>query len=312
MKTRNRIVLALGLAAALAAGGLVAAGRLPADAKEGKAEEKEQPAGARRAAFIAAFNRGDAKAVAAFWTPDATYVDQAGREYKGREAILQLYEKVFAARKGAKLTIHVTSAKQVSPDVALEDGVTEVTPAEGGLPTTARFSAVLVKKDGEWYVQSVHDAVAHPPSNAEHLEDLEWLIGEWAGEAEKGESARATYDWAENQNFIVSSFATTVDGVPVVGGTQWIGWDAVEKQVRSWSFYSKGGFGEATWTKDGDKWSLKTAARTADGKKVSATNVVTKADDDHMTWQVTRLTVDGESLPDPRPVRMKRVKPPQP
>jgi uncharacterized protein (TIGR02246 family) len=120
----------------------------------------------RPAAFIAAFNRGDAKAVAAFWTPDATYVDQAGREYKGREAILQLYEKVLAARKGAKLTIHVTSAKQMSPDVALEDGVTEVTPAEGGLPTTARFSAVLVKKDGAWYVQSVRDAVAHPPSNA--------------------------------------------------------------------------------------------------------------------------------------------------
>ena len=73
--------------------------------------------------------------MAAFWAPDATYVDQAGREYKGREAIEKLYEKVFAARKGAKLAIHVTSAKQVSPDVALEDGITEVTPAEGGLTT---------------------------------------------------------------------------------------------------------------------------------------------------------------------------------
>jgi hypothetical protein len=103
-----------------------------------------------------------------------------------------------------------------------------------------------------------------------------------------------------------------VDGVPVAGGTQWIGWDAVGKQVRSWSFYSRGGFGEATWTKDGNKWALKTAARTADGKKVSATNVVTKADDDHVTWQMTRLTVDGESLPDPKPVKMKRVKPVQP
>ena len=63
-----------------------------------KAEEKEQPAKGRRAEFIAAFNKGDAKAVAAFWTPDATYVDQVGREYKGREAIEKLYEKVFAAR----------------------------------------------------------------------------------------------------------------------------------------------------------------------------------------------------------------------
>jgi uncharacterized protein (TIGR02246 family) len=305
-------MLTLGVAAILAAGGLVAVGRLPAHAEDRKAEEKEQPAKGRRAEFIAAFNRRDARAAASFWTPDATYVDQVGNEYKGRTAIEQLYEKVFAARPGAKLTIHVTSFKQVSPDVVLEEGMTEVTPSEGGLGTTARFSAVLVKKDGDWYLESVHDSVAHPPSNAGHLEGLEWLIGEWAGEAEKGESATATYDWAENQNFIVSSFATTLDGVPVVGGTQWIGWDAVEKQVRSWSFYSRGGFGEAAWTKDGNKWSIKTSARTADGKKVSATNIVTKTDDDHMTWQVTKLTVNGESLPDAHPVKMKRIKPPQP
>ena len=315
MRARSRVVLSLGLAAVLVAGGLVADGRAPADAEAGKAaakEQKEQPAKARRAAFIAAFEKGDAKAVAAFWTPDATYVDQVGREYKGRAAIEQLYEKVFAARKGAKLAIHVTSAKQLTPEVALEDGVTEVTPAEGGLATTARFSAVLVKKDGEWYVQSIRDAVAHPPSNHEHLEGLEWLIGEWAGEAEKGESAVASYDWAENQNFIVSSFATTVDGVPVAGGTQWIGWDAADKQVRSWSFYSGGGFGEAVWAKDGDRWVVKITARMRDGKKASATNVVTKTDDDHMTWQLTQLTVGGESLPDTKPVKMKRVKPPQP
>ena len=146
----------------------------------------------------------------------------------------------------------------------------------------------------------------------EHLEDLEWLIGDWAGENEKGESGTATYDWAENQNFIVSSFATTLDGLPVVGGTQWIGWDAVDKTVRSWSFYSRGGFGEALWAKDGDRWLLQTTARTAGGKKVTATNVITKTGDDHMTWQLTRLTVDGESLADLKPVKMKRVKPAQP
>jgi uncharacterized protein (TIGR02246 family) len=306
MKTRHRLVLGLGLAAVLAAGGFVAADRSSADARERKAEEKETPAKGRREAFIAAFNKGDARAAAAFWTPDATYLDQLGREHKGRKAIEQLYEKVFADRKGAKLAIHVTSAKQVSPDVTLEEGITEVTPAGGGPVTAARFTAVLVKQDGEWYLQSVHDSVAHPPSNAEHLEDLEWLIGEWTGEAEKGESATASYEWAENQNFIVSSFASTVDGVPVVGGTQWIGWDAVDKQVRSWSFYSRGGFGEAVWTRDGNKWAIKTTARTADGKKVSATNILTKADNDHMTWQMTGLTVDGKEMPDAKPVRMKR------
>jgi hypothetical protein len=45
---------------------------------------------------------------------------------------------------------------------------------------------------------------------------------------------------------------------------------------------------------------------------VSATNIITKTDDDHMTWQMTKLSVDGKSLPDPKPVKMKRVKQPQP
>src|SRR5262249_38275700 len=156
-------------------------------------------------------------------------------------AIEKQYEKVFAARKGAKLAIHLTSRNELTPDVALQDGITEVTPADGGPPTTARFSAVLVKKGGDWYLHSVRDSVAAPPSNSEHLEDLEWLIGEWTGE-EKGESGNANFNWAENDNFIVSEFATTLNGIPVYGGTQWIGWDAIDKQVRSWSFYSGGGF----------------------------------------------------------------------
>jgi uncharacterized protein (TIGR02246 family) len=149
MKSRHRLALADGLAAVLAAGGFVAASGSSAEAQYRKAEETEQPAKGRREAFIAAFNKGDAKAVAAFWTPDATYLDQVGREYKGQTAIEQLYQKVFAARKGTKLAIHVTSAKQLSPDVALEDGITEVTRAEGGPVTAARFTVVLVKKDGE-------------------------------------------------------------------------------------------------------------------------------------------------------------------
>lgn len=314
MSTRRRLALALSLAALVAVGGYVANGRVPVAAEEPSAREKEEaakdkkePAKERRAGFIAAFNKGDAKAVAAFWAEDATYTDQVGHEYNGRAAIQKLYEKVFDARKGAKLAIHLTASKQVAPEVVLNDGYTEVTPADGGPATTARFSAVLVKKDGDWYLQSVRDSVAAPPSNADHFEDIEWLIGDWKGE-DKGESGTASFTYAENDNFIVSEFATTLNGIPVYGGTQWIGWDAVDKQIRSWSFYSGGGFGEAVWSKDGNKWSIKTTARTADGRKASATNIVTKTDNDHMTWQMTKLTVDGKELPDPKPLKLKRVK----
>ena len=291
-----------GLAVALTAGLILCGNQLPA-----QHDPPKTGPGKRGMEFIAAFDKGDAKAVAEFWTPDAEYVDQAGRSYKGRPAIQKLYEKILAEHKGAKLSIHVSSSRQITPDVELQDGITEVTPSDGGPPTVARFAAVLVKKEGTWYLESVRDSMARPPSNFEHLEDLEWLVGEWKGEAEKGESATASYSWAENQNFLVSSFATTLNGVPVAGGTQWVGWDGIEKQVRSWCFCSSGGFGEGLWAKDGAKWTIKTTARTADGKKLSLTNVLTKIDNDHVTWQPTQLMVDGKAVPDGPVVKMKRV-----
>jgi uncharacterized protein (TIGR02246 family) len=315
MKNRRLLGIVMGLAAALAVGQMVAGGKMPGKTDESKIKAKAEPEpgkGKRAQDFIAAFNRGDAKTSASFYMPDATYVDQSGREIKGRVAIEKVYEKVFSEQKGAKLTVNVTSARQLSPEVAIEDGTTEITPADGGPGTVARFSAVLVKKDGEWYFESVRESVARPPTNVEHFEDIEWMIGEWTGENAKGESGTASYAWAENQNFIVSTFATTQNGIPIFGGTQWIGWDAIDKEIKSWSFYSGGGTGQAVWKKDGDKLFLTTTARTAAGQKVSGVNVVTKVDDDHATWQLTKLTVDGDPKPDPQPLKLKRVKPAQP
>ena len=116
------------LRADFGAGGAVrAAARVTEAGQQGEKPEAPTGKGKRAQDFIAAFNKGDAKAVAAFWMPDAEYTDQDGHQTKGRAAIETLYEKVFAARKGAKLAIHVTSSKLLTPDVAVEDGVTEVT-----------------------------------------------------------------------------------------------------------------------------------------------------------------------------------------
>jgi uncharacterized protein (TIGR02246 family) len=303
--------LALCLVAALAFTLIPGGGQVPAQpGPKGGGENPPAPGKGKRAQeFIDAFNKGDAQTLANFWVAEGDYTDEIGRHYKGRAAIEKMYEKYFAANKGGKLSITVTSHRMVTSDVAMEEGITEVAQPDGAPPTSAAFSAVLVKKDGVWYFESVRDSLPQPPSNAEHFEDIEWLLGNWVGENEKGESGTASYSWAENKNFIVSNFTTTLNGIPVVGGTQWIVWDAVDKEIRSFSFYSGGGFGQAVWTKDGGKWLIKVTARTANGKKVSATNVMTKKDDDHATWQLTKLTVDGKELPDATPLKLKRVKP---
>src|SRR5262245_1574776 len=105
------------------------------------AGSKEQKALRQRAEeFVAAFNKGDAKALAAFWTEEGDYIDQLGRARKGRKAIEEGFQKLFSSLKGAKLHITILSLRVVKPDLAIEDGLTEVFPADGAPPSSARYS----------------------------------------------------------------------------------------------------------------------------------------------------------------------------
>jgi SnoaL-like domain len=52
-------------------------------------------------AFVEAFQKGDAKAVASFWTPDGDYVDLTGRLLNGRPAIEKDFAHHFAENKGS-------------------------------------------------------------------------------------------------------------------------------------------------------------------------------------------------------------------
>lgn len=292
------VILGLGLCAVYLA--------RAADPKDNPAEQKAIEKRAEE--FTAAFDKGDAEAVAGFWTPDGDYVDMAGETLKGRKAIAAAFSKQFEANKGGKLQIHPTSLRIVKPDLAIEDGVTEVLSPDNAPPTAARYTIVHVKVDGQWYLSSVRDAVAASSPNAPHLQPIEWLLGNWTEEGAKGDQLEVAYSWAESQNFIVSSYAFTSKGVPLSGGTQWIGWDAAAKQLRSWTFESSGGLGQGVWSNAGDKWTIKFEMILPDGKKLTASNTITKVDADHATWQSTGRTMDGQALPDSDVIKLKRVK----
>ena len=282
----------------------------PASAAEPLDKAKEEAALQKNAeAFVEAFNKGDAKALAAFFTEDGDIIDQDGHQIKGRKAIEQVYTKLFADTKRSKLYIKITSLRVVKPDLALEDGLTEVVPADGGPPSAARYTVVHVKEDGEWRLESVREAPAVAPNNTERLEDLAFLIGDWTEDVDKGGNAKASYSWDANQNFIVNTFDVTLKDVSVASGTQFIGWDAALKEPRAWTFLFNGGFAEGIWTPDGDnKWKIAMVATSRDGVKMTATNILTKIDADHFSFQFTDRTKDGKPIPDDKPIKLKRVK----
>jgi len=259
------------------------------------------------AAFVEAFHKGDAKAVAAFWTADGDYTDDSGRVLKGRAAIEASFAELFAANKGLKLRIDINSVKFPSADVAIEDGTSVVIPPDGFSPSRARYTNVHVKKDGQWLLASVRETADSGPSNYDHLSGLDWTIGEWVDEAPTTEMGHLSFTWAPGQNFVVSTRTADFKDDSHLQSTQWIGWDAAAKQIQSWSFQADGGTGHSVWTQDGNKWVIKTESILADGGKVSSTNVVTPVDANSLTWQSKDQTVNGKAIPDSAVVKMKRA-----
>jgi uncharacterized protein (TIGR02246 family) len=304
MQTNIRIhsILPLAMACAITCGV-----KLQAAAPDPQEEAIHQTA----AAFVDAFHKGDAKALAAFWTPDGDYVDETGRALKGREAIEQCYAELFAETKGMTLRIEVADLKFPTPDTAIEDGTSVVMAADGSAPSRARYTNLFVKTDGKWLLASVRESADPGPSNYEHLRGLEPLIGGWADAAPAGapagETGYVSFVWAPGSNFIISTRAVVFNGSSQIQGTQWIGWDAAAKQIRSWSFQADGGTGQAIWTRDGDKWLVRSESILVDGAKVTATNLVSAADANTLTWQTKEQQINGQALPDTKEVKMKRV-----
>lgn len=270
-----------------------------ADAKEGAAIQKQAEA------FIAAFEKGDARGVAALWSD---YTDLVGRRLKGRAAIEKEFAGFFAAHKGLKVRILSESLTMLKPDVAVEEGITEVFVPDGSPPSRARYRNVLVKKDGVWLLGSVKDTPFAPPGNRTHLLPLQGLLGQWAGAREGGEVERIALGWNETGNFVTGRFSTTVRDISVGSARQVIGWDPAAKRIRSWSFDDTGAFGEGVWSRDGDRWVVKSVVTLADGQKETATFVVRPAGDDALIVEVKERTVGGQPLPDAKPVKLTRVK----
>jgi hypothetical protein len=72
-------------------------------------------------------------------------------------------------------------------------------------------------------------------------------------------------------------------------------------------FDSDGTFGEGTWSRDEDTWTIKQVGTLPDGKKTSATNIITRLDDNSSTWQSIDRTTDGEIEPNIEEVLVVRA-----
>lgn len=248
-------------------------------------------------AYVTAFNQGDAKALAALWAPEAIYSNPlSGEQVVGRQAIEEQFVAFFAAAKELKLESTTDSIAFVSPNVAIEQGVATVLRPDQA-PDATEYTAVYVKQGGQWLLDRVtEESVPMITSHYEHLKELEWMIGSWVDQ-DDDVTVVTDCNWTRNNNFLTRSFMVQVGDQIDLAGMQIIGWDPAAKQIRSWVFDSDGGFGQATWSKKGNRWYIHQNGVLPDGRKSSSVNIITYLDDNTCTLQSVNRTVDGELLP---------------
>ena len=257
-------------------------------------------------AYVKAFNKHDAKALANAWSPEAVYLSRVtGDEVVGRAAIAEQFTALFKDQPEVKLDLSVESIQFVSPNVAVEHGIAK-TLAPKGAPEEIAYSAVFVRREGQWLLDRVTDTAKQGvPSNYEKLKPLEWMIGHWVDKDDKV-NIETECQWTKNRSFINRSFTVSAEGQIDVSGMQIIGWDPVAKAIRSWTFDSDGGIAEATWTLKKDRWFIQNKGVLADGRKASMVNVIKQIDQNSFTWQTVERTVGGELLPNVNEVLIVR------
>lgn len=257
--------------------------------------------------YMDAFNRGDAKALAALWDEHAEYAGSSGERLQGRDQIEAALQKFFSENKGVKIEVQTSGITVTGPENVSEEGSSVVTFSDG-TKNEKDYVVRYVKHGEQWRIARACET-PETPTNYDKLKQLEWLIGQWVDDR-KETKMEISCDWSQNRNFISLSFRTRLSDCEILEGTQVIGWDASAKKIKSWVFDSYGGFAEGVWTGKSPRWTAKTSGILFDGIKTSSTNIFSYVDDNSFTFSSIDRKVGGKRRPDVVDVKIIR-KPPK-
>jgi len=121
------------------------------------------------ATFKEAWNGRDADALGQTYTEDADEINEMGQTFSGRQAILENVATGWEMMgEAAQLDFVVTNRRYITPELAVEDGIWEITglpEMEPAPPSEGLYTVYLIKQEGRWAVTAgrTRIPVAAPP-----------------------------------------------------------------------------------------------------------------------------------------------------
>lgn len=230
--------------------------------------------------YLTALNSGDADRVAAFWTPQGTYVDASNQRHLAHQLIQEEFATGADPREPIEARAHHSTIRLLAPNVAMEKGSSREQQADDGTGSETTFIAIWVKAGERWLLDYLQDFKAASEPTEGPLAELAWMVGDWESH-ENGIEARLTVTWSDQRRFLLQKFTVVLPDQNELRGQQRIAWDASKKQIRSWLFRSDGGFAEGVWTLEGDAWVVKKSEVAPTGEKTATVNLWVNEDPAH-------------------------------
>ena len=105
--------------------------------------------------YLRAFRSRDATAVAACWSESADNRSlDSGEQTQGRREVEQVFQTLFEEDASAEIDLDIQEIRPLGGDVAVVDGISQLSFSTGDA-TASRFSAIVMKKDCRWMLESV-------------------------------------------------------------------------------------------------------------------------------------------------------------
>ena len=266
---------------------------------------------AAAAACREALSKGDTNAVKAAWTADGDIVDGWGNRLRPQDMDALDGGRDAATTPRPEFRLNDTQLRFITADVAVEDGTVDV--VLPGMTTSIEgwFSAIWVRSGETWKLAGLRESERSAVADADMLNDLDWLVGEWvlaveepAAQSDAGKPAAAaamemSVRWDAGRTFLVREARIPVavtddDAAGVIEVHQRIGWDPLVRRIRSWSFSSDGSRSEATWFQDGDSWIAMQTAVLPNGRQETAVNIYSYDGQDRCIWRILPEALESD------------------